>query len=54
MNWNQTKMGIDREYLRRSKEMSPGARLDWLAAAWEFVQMIKGKKPQRPEDGPQM
>lgn len=37
MNWNQTKTGIDREYLRRSKEMSPGARLDWLAAALEFT-----------------
>lgn len=41
MNWNQTKMGIDREYLRRSKEMSPGARLDWLAAALEFTREVE-------------
>lgn len=29
--------GIDLDYLRRSKEMTPGARLDWLAAAREFA-----------------
>ncbi|MEK7137112.1 MAG: hypothetical protein AAB853_02405 [Patescibacteria group bacterium] len=28
-----------------SMRMTPAARLDWLAAAWEFVQMTKGKKP---------
>jgi hypothetical protein len=27
----------DRFALRRDKEMTPGARLDWLAAAREFV-----------------
>lgn len=36
--------------LRRDKEMSPGARLDWLAAAWEFVQMTKRKKPKKVEE----
>ena len=33
--------------LRRDKEMSPGARLDWLAAAWEFAQMPKRKVKQK-------
>ena len=36
--------GIDIDYLRRSKEMSPGARLDWLAAAREFAFMPKKVK----------
>lgn len=38
--------GIDMDYLRRCKESTPGARLDWLAAAWEFATMPK-KKIQR-------
>jgi hypothetical protein len=33
--------GIDIDYLRRSKEMTPGARLDWLWAAWQFAMMPK-------------
>ena len=32
---------IDRFALKRDKEMTPGARLDWLAAAREFVLMPK-------------
>lgn len=28
---------IDRFALKRDKEMTPGARLDWLAAAMRFV-----------------
>ncbi len=28
---------IDRFALKRDKDMTPGARLDWLAAAWEFA-----------------
>jgi len=35
---------IDRFALRRAKEMTPGARLDWLAAAVEFVRMTEKKK----------
>jgi hypothetical protein len=34
---------IDRFALRRDKEMSPGARLDWLAAAREFAMSPKKK-----------
>lgn len=51
MGWNQTKMGIDRDYLRRCKEMTPGARLDWLAAALEFARMTmkSAKKESRKE-----
>lgn len=33
--------GIDREYLRRCKNSTPAQRLDWLAAAREFVLMPK-------------
>lgn len=32
---------IDRFALKRDKEMTPGARLDWLAAAREFALMPK-------------
>jgi hypothetical protein len=32
---------IDRFALRRDKEMTPGARLDWLAAAHEFAAKTK-------------
>lgn len=41
-----TPSGIDIEYLRRCKQMTPGQRLDWLAAAWEFVRGVEkaGKK----------
>lgn len=31
---------IDRFALQRDKEMTPGARLDWLAAAVDFVHKI--------------
>ena len=39
--------GIDMDYLRRCKESTPGARLDWLAAAWEFVQMLPKKNKEQ-------
>ena len=42
--------GIDRDYLRRCKEMTPGQRLDWLAAAWEFANASKRKKVEKPLD----
>lgn len=38
------KYGIDMDYLRRCKEMTPGARLDWLAAAWEFNRGIEAAR----------
>lgn len=41
---------IDLFALRRDKEMSPGARLDWLAAALEFVRMTEGKTPRKRGD----
>ncbi len=50
MNPKETRTGIDREYLRRSKEMSPGTRLDWLAAAWEFVRMLESTKKKARND----
>lgn len=31
---------IDRFALKRGKDMTPGARLDWLAAAREFSMMV--------------
>lgn len=31
---------IDHFALQRDREMSPGARLDWLAAAWEFAKGV--------------
>lgn len=34
-------MSIDRFALRRDKEMTPGARIDWLAAAREFAMSPK-------------
>lgn len=43
---------IDRFALKRDKEMTPGARLDWLAAAREFAfapkKMVrKGRKGKK-------
>lgn len=38
------KNAIDRFALKRDKEMTPGARLDWLAAATEFARGKKNKK----------
>ena len=32
---------VDRFALKRDKEMTPGARLDWLAAAVRFVRATK-------------
>ena len=41
---------IDRFALKRDKDMTPGARLDWLAAAWEFAttpkRIIKNPKKE--------
>lgn len=44
------KTSIDRFALKRDKEMTPGARLDWLAAAREFVmgQQNTKKTPPKP------
>jgi hypothetical protein len=36
-------VNIDRFALRRDKQMTPGARLDWLAAAREFALAPKKK-----------
>ena len=38
---------IDRFALKRDKEMTPGARLDWLAAAWEFTQGIRRSREKQ-------
>jgi len=38
---NKRNHNIDRFALRRDKEMTPGARLDWLAAAREFAMAPK-------------
>gem|GEM_PF-6492499 len=35
---------IDPFALKRDKEMTPAARLDWLAAAWEFTKGIQSSK----------
>lgn len=38
----------ERHELQRSKEMTPGARLDWLAAAREFMLGVeRAKKKQK-------
>lgn len=37
----KTHSNVDLFALRRDTEMSPGARLDWLAAAWEFTQDVE-------------
>ncbi len=36
-----TPSGIDIDYLRRCKQMTPSQRLDWLAAALEFVRGVE-------------
>ena len=41
------KVVIDRFALKRDKEMTPGARLDWLAAAREFAFAKKVKVSKR-------
>jgi hypothetical protein len=41
------KDSIDRFALKRDKEMTPGARLDWLAAAREFAMMPKKMEKKR-------
>lgn len=51
--WNQNAYGIDLDYLRRCKESTPEQRLDWLAAAREFVMATKkGKQSPSPRGPP--
>ena len=38
---DQTKSGIDRDYLRRCKGSTTEQKLNWLAAALEFVQELE-------------
>ena len=37
---------IDRDYLRRCTASTPEQRLDWLAAAQEFVQEVQKNRPE--------
>lgn len=43
--------GIDIDYLRRCKETTPEQRLDWLAAAWEFVKGIEAANKSKKKQG---
>ena len=47
----QTNRGIDRDYLRRCKATTPEQRLDWLAAALDFVREMERSNP--PKHAPQ-
>ena len=40
-------VNIDRFQLKRDKEMTPGARIDWLAAALQFTRMQKTKEKKK-------
>jgi hypothetical protein len=43
------KSSIDRFALKRDKEMTPHARLTWLAAAWEFMKDIQIQEKKNPK-----
>jgi len=49
MKRDQTKRGIDREYLRRCKQTTTEQRIEWLWMALDFVRGIEKTKPHRKE-----